>query len=95
MLIPLVTFISSFAVVSLIALAARFSARRMTPGCTETALLGTTMKAAMAASIAAMYTAHWLIDDSGYKWGAVVAVSGGLFVVIAVWEKRRRLLSRH
>lgn len=86
----LVTFLLSLVAVSLVALLSRVSARLAEPSLPEAALLRTAMKGATIATIIAMYAAHWLID--GNSWGAILAVSAGLLVMLVVWEKWRRLL---
>jgi hypothetical protein len=90
MIMSLMTFLLSLVAVSLVALLSRFSARLAGPNLPETAVLRTAMKGATIATIIAMYAAHWLID--GNNWGAILAVSAGLLVMLVIWGKRRRLL---
>jgi len=86
------TFLLSLAAVGAIALLSRISARLAGRDLPEAALLRTAMNGALAATIGAMYAGYRLAD--GGPWGAILAVSAGVLVMLVIWEKRRRLLLR-
>ena len=92
MIVLLMSFLLSLAGASAVAQLSRVSARLAGPGLPEVALLRIAMKGAMVATMGAMYAGYRLTD--GNPWSAILAVAAGVLVMLAIWEKRRRLLLR-